>query len=100
MYYPHWTPVQGWKWSEGVTTHANFNEDIVFGDESNSLERQNKTRYWSNHNSIFSESSSHPAYLSYGAQTTTPHQDTPDDQRENPPPTPNHTIINIQPEEI
>ncbi|KAI0994525.1 hypothetical protein K3495_g13658 [Podosphaera aphanis] len=100
IYYPHWTPVQGWKWSEGITPHATFNENMVFGDESNSLERQNTTSYWSNHNSIFSKSSSHPEYLSHGAQTTTLHQDTLDDQSGNPPSTPNHTIINLQPEEV
>ncbi|KAI0992081.1 hypothetical protein K3495_g16105, partial [Podosphaera aphanis] len=32
-----------------------FNEDVVFGDELNSTDRQQTTSYWANHRSIFSE---------------------------------------------
>ncbi|KAI0993386.1 hypothetical protein K3495_g14798, partial [Podosphaera aphanis] len=88
------------KWSEGITPHATFNEDIVFGDELNSIERQNTISYWSNHDSIFSEPSFNPAYPSHNTRTTTPHQETPEDQREDPPSTPDHSVINIQREEI
>lgn len=113
IYYPHWTPVHGWKWLEGVTPHATFNEDIVFGDELNSTERQHTTSYWSNLDSIFSESPplqpSHPVpTFSNGPSprpeehnTNTPafHQTHPDNQREHHPSIPNHSIINTQSEE-
>lgn len=55
IYYPHQIPNQGWKWTVGVTPHATFYEDIVFGDHLSSIERQNTNSYWSSIDSIFSE---------------------------------------------
>ncbi|KAI0997717.1 hypothetical protein K3495_g10472 [Podosphaera aphanis] len=55
IYHPHWTAAQGWKWRESFTPHATFNEDVVFGDELNSIDRQQTSSYWANHRSIFSE---------------------------------------------
>ncbi|KAI0991420.1 hypothetical protein K3495_g16767, partial [Podosphaera aphanis] len=86
--------------STGITPHATFNEDIVFGDELNSIECQNTISYWSSHDSIFSEPSFHPAYPSHNTRSTTPHEETPEDQRESPPSIPDHSVINTQREEI
>ncbi|KAI0994251.1 hypothetical protein K3495_g13932 [Podosphaera aphanis] len=110
IYHSHWTPVHGWKWIESITPHASFNEDIVFGDELSPIERQHTTSYWSNLNSIFSDSPSQsphdhsnniptPRPQPYGSQTLAPHQSHPHDQREHPPSTPNHAIISMQPED-
>ncbi|KAI0993339.1 hypothetical protein K3495_g14845 [Podosphaera aphanis] len=59
-----------------------------------------KASYWSNHDSIFSEPSFHPAYPSHNTRTTTPHEETPKDQRESLLSTPDHSVINIQRKEI
>ncbi|KAI1003989.1 hypothetical protein K3495_g4228 [Podosphaera aphanis] len=102
IYHPHWTLAQGWKWSESITPHASFNEDTVFGDELNSIERQHTTSYWANLSCIFSEPpSTQPPYPSHDhmsnntpsrpqptSQPSAPHQFTAENQREHPPSTP------------
>ncbi|KAI0997883.1 hypothetical protein K3495_g10305, partial [Podosphaera aphanis] len=46
--HPHKTPVQGWKWVVSFTPHATFNEDIVFGDNMSSTNKQQTFSYWAN----------------------------------------------------
>ncbi|KAI0992595.1 hypothetical protein K3495_g15590, partial [Podosphaera aphanis] len=94
IYHPHWTAAQGWKWLESFTPHATFNEDIVFGDELNSTDRQNTTSYWANHRSIFSEPDSntgrhHPQHRDDPHET---HSSPPS----NPPMTPDFSQVQTQ----
>ncbi|KAI1005281.1 hypothetical protein K3495_g2930 [Podosphaera aphanis] len=44
----HITLVQGLKWAVSFTPHASFNEDIIFGDEMNPIDKQRTTSYWTN----------------------------------------------------
>ncbi|KAI0996506.1 hypothetical protein K3495_g11676 [Podosphaera aphanis] len=47
----HQTPSQGDKWVVSFTPHASFNEDVVFGDEMSSIDKQRTTSYWANNSS-------------------------------------------------
>ncbi|POS81733.1 hypothetical protein EPUL_006496, partial [Erysiphe pulchra] len=46
IYHPHWTPSQGWKWTESITPHASFDEDTMFGDLLNTHNQQKAANYW------------------------------------------------------
>ncbi|KAI0995749.1 hypothetical protein K3495_g12430, partial [Podosphaera aphanis] len=48
LLHPHITPVQGLKWAVSFTPHASFNEDIMFGDEMDPINKQRTTSYWTN----------------------------------------------------
>lgn len=50
IYHPHWTLSQGWKWTESITPHASFNEDVMFGDTLNKLDKQKAASYWASIN--------------------------------------------------
>lgn len=74
IYNPRWSSQQKWKWIESCTPHVTFNEDEVFGDQLDSLDKQKTISYWTSDNTEWQKRLKEPSNVTPRHNNQTPQE--------------------------